>query len=615
MKKGLTLLRNKSVIGKAEPAEHHTKGSRLASKDLMSRRQRLIFSFLLSLWLVSLIYFWIWWFRSEHFVTTGGLVLNSIILLWSTAMPVYYFFFVARARVPDPTLPLPAGPVAIVVTKAPMEPWSVVKKTLEAMMGQRFPRSFDIWLADEEPSPDSIRWCAERGIRISCRKGVPGYHNPTWPRRQKCKEGNLAYFYDTYGYQCYNFVAQLDADHVPEPDYLYYMIAPFIDPAIGYVAAPSICDANASRSWTARGRLYAEAGLHGIMQAGHSAKFAPLCIGSHYAVRTCALRQIGGLGPELAEDFSTTLLFNTHGWRGSFAIHAIAHGDGPECFADVITQEFQWSRSLVKILLTLTPHCLHKLPLRLKGQFFFVQIWYLLLGGHMLLTCLFPLIALLGGSAPVSVNYIEFLVYFLSVEGCCLLLFAWLKRQGWLRPVDTRIISWEAMLFLLLRWPWVILGVVHACISVLAKRELEFRVTPKGSKDIKPLPGRILLPYMFIVMLICICSIVLQGGQADTYHYFALLNAFFYTGVIWASIIGHFLDNPQYRVKVVLHGIKGPLLQALCASLCVGIDLFVRWHEIISFFIYLRWVGGAGFLHLLINLLYYLQTTNSILQP
>ena len=60
-------------------------------------------------------------------------------------------------------------------------------------------------------------------------------------------------------------------------------------------------------SWAARGRLHREATLHGPVQLGHNGGLAPVCIGSHYAVRTRALREIGGLGPELAEDFSTTL--------------------------------------------------------------------------------------------------------------------------------------------------------------------------------------------------------------------------------------------------------------------------------------------------------------------
>src|SRR2546423_6367811 len=132
-----------------------------------------------------------------------------------------------------------------------------------------------------------------------------------------------------WGYRLYDVVAQLDADHVPEPSYLREMVRPFTDPMVGYVAAPSICDRNAERSWAARGRLYAEATLHGPMQAGHSGGYAPSCIGSHYAIRTQALQEIGGLGPELAEDFTTTLMMSAHGWQGGFALDARAHRGGP----------------------------------------------------------------------------------------------------------------------------------------------------------------------------------------------------------------------------------------------------------------------------------------------
>ncbi|NBT74301.1 MAG: hypothetical protein EBT14_09015, partial [Betaproteobacteria bacterium] len=131
-----------------------------------------------------------------------------------------------------------------------------------------------------------------RGVKVSTRREHPGYHNNTWPRRRRCKEGNLAYFYDHYGYEQYDVVVQLDADHRPEPGYLRAMVHPFADPHVGYVSAPSICDRNEATSWVARGRLYAESVLHGPLQLGLNAGFAPLCIGSHYAVRTAALAGI-----------------------------------------------------------------------------------------------------------------------------------------------------------------------------------------------------------------------------------------------------------------------------------------------------------------------------------
>jgi hypothetical protein len=125
------------------------------------------------------------------------------------------------------------------------------------------------------------------------------------------------------------WVVQLDADHVPETGYLTEMVRPFTDPKIGYVAAPSVCDANAADSWAARGRLYREANLHGPVQVGSNGWLAPVCFGSHYAVPHRPPRISAVIGPELARIFSTTFLLCAAGWDGAFAIDAEAHGDGP----------------------------------------------------------------------------------------------------------------------------------------------------------------------------------------------------------------------------------------------------------------------------------------------
>ena len=295
----------------------------------MTASQKRSYRALLAVWIGTVVAFWVWWFQSDHWLTPGGMVVISVMVFYSMLQSGWFFFFTYRMKRPNPSLPIPRLRTAIIVTKAPSEPWVMLMETLDAMLRQDYPYPYDVWLADESPSPETLRWCEEHSVKVSCREGADGYHRPTWPRRTRCKEGNLAYFYDHWGYRDYDVVAQLDADHVPTPGYLREMVRPFGDPTVGYVAAPSICDKNATECWAARGRLYWEAALHGSQQAGYSWKYAPECIGSHYAVRTAALEEVGGLGPELAEDFSTTLMLASHGWRGVFAFDAMAHGDGP----------------------------------------------------------------------------------------------------------------------------------------------------------------------------------------------------------------------------------------------------------------------------------------------
>lgn len=493
-------------------------------------------------WVSAVAYFWIWWLEPAHVIGVGLFAFNTAALAWASLVPLYLMLLYTRANVTRRDAPIPAGRVAMVVTKAPSEPWTVVRETLEAMRAQDYPH--DTWLADEDPSPQTIRWCEARGVKISTRKGVASYHQKTWPRRTRCKEGNLAYFYDHYGYDQYDFVVQLDADHVPEPGYLREMLKPFSDPTIGYVSAPSICDKNADRSWSARGRLYMEGTVHGLLQAAYSNGWAPLCIGSHYAVRTKALKEIGGLGPDLAEDHSTSLMMNAHGWRGTHAIDAIAHGDGPNTFVDLVVQEFQWSRSLVTILLKHTPSVISGLPLRLKFQFLFCQLWYPLFSLFMLALYSMPVLALMGDVTFANVSFVDFLLYAMPAE-IILVLLAWQwKANGWFRPHDAKIFSWEGILFLHARWPWTLAGSLVAVYDRIRGGFVDFRVTPKTKVAADHLPARVYVLYAILALTpgvsVLVCNDVLF---ATGFYFFAIINCAIYSIVLATIAFKHVREN------------------------------------------------------------------------
>jgi beta-mannanase/cellulose synthase/poly-beta-1,6-N-acetylglucosamine synthase-like glycosyltransferase len=499
-----------------------------------------------------------WWLQPEHYVGAFGFVLSTTVLAWVTLLPSYFIVIFSRSRAVSQALEVPSGyRVAMVVTKVPTEPFSLVQQTLEAMLGQLYPH--DTWLADEDPSQETIEWCERHKVNISSRKGSVDYHRTNWPRRAKCKEGNLAYFYDHYGYVNYDIVVQLDADHVPSDEYLEQMLRPFADPAVGYVSAPSICDRNAHKSWSARGRLYVEGALHGALQAGYNGGLAPLCIGSHYAVRTAALKEIGGLGPELAEDHSTTLLMNAHGWRGVHAISAIARGDGPETFSDMATQEFQWSRSLIMILLQYTPRYISSLPFRLKFQFLFSQLWYLCFSLMMLLMFILPIGALLADKPLVNIPYPYFFVYS-SVLTFVLIVIAWrLRAFGVLRPCGVKILSWEGILFLFARWPWSLIGALIGVRDWFTGKVSTFRVTPKGAGPVASLPLRVLAPYIILSLVSSLAATLFEARNAPGYYIFALVNCTIYNMLLMVILIKHVRENAPLQKRPV----ENPL--AACA--------------------------------------------------
>ncbi|WP_194923034.1 glycosyltransferase family 2 protein [Catenulispora pinisilvae] len=511
---------------------HRSRIARSTLVPTLAARDRVTIAVLAAGWLVCFAAFWQWWLAPGHRVTWAGLVLTSLLLLYLTCQASYFLLAVSRLPKVDPATGIPRLRLAIAVTRAPSEPWSMARHTLEAMLAQDFPYGYDVWLCDEDPTAEIDRWCRSRRIHVSTRRGVEAYNRATWPRRTKCKEGNLAYFYDRCGYRDYDVVVQLDCDHEPRPTYLAEVVRPFADAAVGYVAAPSICDANAADSWAARGRLYREAPFHGPFQLGHVDRLAPVCIGSHYGVRTRALREIGGLGPDLAEDFTTTFLLNSAGWQGAFAIDAEAHGLGPMTFSDMVTQEYQWSCSLVAIMFGLVPRHLHRLPPRMRVRFAISLTYYPLMALAAIAGIALPAIAAVTGRVWVSVNYAAFLGHMCAMTIWLLALVLLLRHRGLLRPRTAPVLSWELWLFTFARWPYVAWGVLGAIVQQMLRRPVHFKVTPKDRTGQETLRKGLVLPYVAIAIGLSASAMVgEQTGPAVGYVFLCILGSFAYTVV------------------------------------------------------------------------------------
>ena len=509
-------------------------------RPVLLPQDRALIAGMTTAWMICVGDFWLWWLQPSHRLSFLGLVLNSLVLLYVSCYPVFFVVGINRLRNTSRSVTVPLLRVAFVVTRAPSEPWDVARSTLSAMLDQDYPIPYDVWLCDERPTGEIMSWCRRAGVVVASRDSVPEYHRATWPRRTRCKEGNLAYFYDHWGYRDYDVVAQLDCDHVPARTYLAEMVRPFADPAVGYVAAPSVCDANAAASWAARGRLYREATFHGAFQLGHSDGWGPLCIGSHYAVRTAALRDIGGIGPELAEDFSTSYLLNSAGWHGAFAIDAEAHGDGPNTFPAMVVQEFQWSRSLTTVLLGLVPRNLGRLPWRLRLRFLYALSYYTLLVTTTLAGVALAPVADITGHPWINVNYVEFLLHWWIISIWLVLMAFLLRRRGLFRPHDAPIFSWENFLYTVTRWPYIAWGISSGIGQRIRPRNVTFKVTPKGAGGLEVFPSRLIVPF---VLISTACSgSALAGERHPTtigYVFLSLLGAAVYAMVSMAVPVLH----------------------------------------------------------------------------
>lgn len=514
---------------------------------------------ILILWIISLILFYSWWFNPQHIGVLSGFIMTTIVISWPLLLFGYSFFFLIKMRKSNVQKPIPHNlRAAMIVTKAPCEPLTLIQETLTSALKQKYPH--DTWIADEDPTPEALAWYKKNQVKVSTRKNATDYHNENWPRKKKCKEGNLAYFYDKYGYDNYDIVVQVDADHVLSENYLENILRPFNDPKIGYVSASSLGDANQKISWAARARMHAEALFHGPMQSGANAKWVPLCIGSHYALRTSALKQIGGIGPELAEDYSTTLLLNAAGWKGGWVYESEAHGQGPNSFGAVITQDYQWARSIMIIFLTIFPKVFFKLNWRQKIQFTLTQLWYPTSALIWTLSILIILFALLTGQAPAIVSFIDFLLYIVPPFAIIALLYLIIRETGYLRPQNGKFWAWENILFEFARWPWIALACLEAITKVIKKNEChENVVTSKNNPSKDRIPLKYIIPYLTIVFLLML-AIIIGPKTIELFGYylfaFAVIIAYLSLSVvilIFHITEAHYENKTEFTTNHVPH--------------------------------------------------------------
>ena len=250
------------------------------------------------------------------------------------------------------------------------------------------------------------------------------------------------------------------------------------------------------------------------------------------------------MGPELAEDHSTTMLMAAAGWRGVHAIDAIAIGDGPATLPDLVTQEFQWSRSLMSLLLRYTPAYLPRLPWRLKLLFVLCQSWYAFFALTMAMMYLVPIIAVSFDIRFADVTYPAFIGHALPALGLMLAFAYALRRDGFFRPREGKVLAWEKALFVMLQWPWVLWGCLMAVRDRVTGRFVDFRITPKGGGTVPVLPGKILVLYAALALGALVPVLAVGGvSQARGFYLLSLVNTLFYFALFAVMVLRHRREN------------------------------------------------------------------------
>ncbi|MDW8061068.1 MAG: glycosyltransferase family 2 protein, partial [Thermomicrobium sp.] len=271
------------------------------------------------------------------------------------------------------------------------------------------------------------------------------------------------------------FIALLDADMVPQPDFLDQTLGYFVDDRVALVQCPQefynldsvqhASHGSASQPWHEQSLFFR------VIQLGKNRWNAAFWCGSPSVVRRAALESVGGVAVSITEDILTSLRLHARGWRTVYHPGIVAYGIAPQTYRAFTIQRSRWAQGALRILRS------RENPLWMPGLSFAQRLNYLgsmltYFDGFQKLALLFvPLGMLWFGWRPVSADGVVFFAHWaLYFTGCYLA--ATVLGRGWFR-------IFEIEKFNALR----MLTFVRATVSLVLPTRLRFRVTPKQFAD------------------------------------------------------------------------------------------------------------------------------------
>ncbi len=326
--------------------------------------------------------------HSSTYATAASWVLY-LAEIWGTVSLLLFLMQVWDPSEPPEQPPLEEGEVDVFVPSY-NEDISILRGTLQACLAMDYPhRTF---LLDDGNREEMKLLCEELGV-----------HYITRDNNLHAKAGNLNNALDQTDGQ---FVAILDADHIPEPNFLTKMVGHFRDEEVGMVQSPhafSNFDTFQGRVNYEKGRFWDEGLLfYKVIQPGRNATNSVIFAGSAAVFRRKALQEVGYIATEtITEDMHTGIRMSAHGWRTVYVSERLIAGQGASDVTTYHSQRLRWAEGNLSILRYDNPLTIRGLDIGQRLTYF-ASIIHWAGGVPRLALYLTPVMMLLSGVAPVA---------------------------------------------------------------------------------------------------------------------------------------------------------------------------------------------------------------------
>ncbi|MFF0738848.1 glycosyltransferase family 2 protein [Streptomyces sp. NPDC004111] len=441
----------------------------------------------------------------------GGIEAARLVMITSNAHAALF------ARDPVPLVPETGTRVAFLTAFVPgKEPLEMLRNTLTAAVRVRHRGLVHVWLLDEGDDPEARAMCEDLGVHHFSRKGVPRWNQRKGNLRAKTKHGNYNAWLDAHGAD-YEFIAAVDTDHVPLPNFLERMLGYFRDKDVAFVVGPQVYG-NYDNAVT-RGAESQQYLFHALIQRAGNRYGSPMLVGTNLTVRRSVLQQIGGFQDSITEDFLTGLRIHQgrnpdtgQRWRSVYTPDVLAVGEGPSSWTDFFTQQMRWSRGTYETLLT----AFWKAPFTLSRgtllNYLFLLSWYPLVSLTWILAGVSLGLYYMQGAGSVTVDPVLWLLLFGNATALQIGLYVWNRRHNVSphEPAGSSGVAGMAMSAILAPiYAWTLL-------NALLRRRSRFVVTPKGDSASPDVLGSTFRVHLFWAT--CLTGLAVYGAFAGRTH-------------------------------------------------------------------------------------------------
>ncbi|HET7037008.1 MAG TPA: glycosyltransferase family 2 protein [Thermomicrobiaceae bacterium] len=495
--------------------------------------------------------YYLWW-RSTATLNLDALVFSLIFLLaelQGALSFVLFTFMTWDCEHEFPFEPLPECGVDIFIPTF-NEPLDILEATLVGCGTIRYPHT--TYVLDDGRRPEVAALAAALGCRYLTREN-----------NLHAKAGNLnAALARTDG----EFVVILDADTVPQPDFVDKTLGYFVDERVALVQLPQeFYNADSIQHAGRHGEpepWHDQALFYRVIQPGKNRWNAAFWCGSPAIVRRAALDSVGGVATgSITEDIHTSLRLHSAGWKTIYHNETLAYGIAPQTLHAFALQRLRWAQGTMQILRSReNPLIKPRLTLAQRLNYLASMLTYFD-SFQKLIYLLVPALILVTGVLPLTVSGRDYLVHWLPYFALGILANRAVGRGSfrYLRVEEYNLLKMFTFIW--------------ASSVIVWPRRLGFRVTPKETANgVYAQERRQVAPLALLLGLIAAAVALALANVMFGIHRTHMAESIYLVAIFWALVNAGILVGCLYAVLHRVHARKRYRFPAHVPAIVLGAD-------------------------------------------